>query len=74
MPPEVLGPVGLTIGLLVALSVLWREHVRSDEDDRKQRDIALEGWRAQTEATKRLADAIEKRNRADAERRRAGDQ
>lgn len=33
----------------------------------KQRDLAMAGWKAQTEATNRIAEALEARNRRDAE-------
>lgn len=68
-----LGPLALLVGSLFAVGVLWRSHVAADDDLRKQRDTAIDGWRAQTTATDRLANAIEIRNRRDATRRRAGD-
>jgi hypothetical protein len=59
LPPELLGPYGLVVALLIASAALWRSHVRSDEDVRTQRDVAITGWRAQTDATNRLADLLE---------------
>lgn len=47
MPPEVLGPLGLTAAALFAVAVLWRAHERHDRDieiDRNYwRDLALNG-------------------------------
>lgn len=51
------------------IGILWRDHVRADAEDRKQRDEAIAGWREQTAATNRLATAIERANT----RKRAGD-
>ena len=59
MPPELLGPLGLTVALGFAVAALWRSHERADADVRAQRDVAIAGWKAQTDATNRLADAIE---------------
>ena len=72
--PELLGPFGLVVGAVVALGVLWREHLRADAEDRRQRDDAIAEAREQTAVTKRLADALEARNRRDAGRRRREDQ
>jgi hypothetical protein len=60
VPPELLGPLGLTFALILAVGFLVRDH-------------ALDGWRAQTEATDRLASAIETRNREDEARKRRTD-
>lgn len=38
VPPELLGPAGLAVGAIIVVGVLWRDHVRSDSDVRKQRD------------------------------------
>lgn len=54
MPPEVLGPLGLTVGAVVAVIVLWRDHLRADADDRAQRDWAMG-------LVQRMAEAWEKR-------------
>jgi hypothetical protein len=61
------------VALAIAVGVLWRDHVRADADDRSQRDTALSGWRDQTTATNRLADAIEADRRDRAERHRRDD-
>lgn len=73
MPPELLGPLGLTIALGLAVLALWRDHIRADADDRAQRDTAIAGWRDQTNATTRLADAIEAKARDDGARKRQAD-
>ena len=73
MPPDLYGPLGLLIGLSVAVAALWRDHLRADADDRTQRDAALAGWRDQTAATTRLADAIEQSNRDATQRHRRDD-
>lgn len=72
-PPELLGPLGLTIALGVAVMALWRDHLRADADDRTQRDTAIAGWRAQTDATDRLAAAIEAKAEREATRKRQDD-
>lgn len=73
IPPDLYGPFGLLIALALAVAALWRDHVRADADDRAQRDIAVVGWRSQTDATTRLADAIEQQARDAASRRRQDD-
>ena len=67
VPPDVYGPFGALVLLCIVAYILlkvikelWLEHLRADADDRSQRDIAVAGWQAQTEATKELADAIRK--------------
>jgi predicted outer membrane lipoprotein len=55
MPPELLGPLGLTAALAFAVGALWREHLRADADDRIQRDRAIAVSEAQTDATERVA-------------------
>ena len=55
-----LGPYGLTVLLLVIVVALARDHLRSDSEDRRQRDLALEGWKAQTDANALAAAAAEK--------------
>jgi hypothetical protein len=74
--PEVLGPLAAFVFVVMGsvIYALWREHLKSDVDDRAQRDQALAGWRDQTAATNRLAAALEARNRRDAKQGRADDQ
>lgn len=55
MPPELLGPVGLTVALGFAVVALWRDHLRADADDRAQRDRAIDISEAQVAATDRVA-------------------
>jgi hypothetical protein len=46
VPDELLGPGALLVAALVTISFLWRDHLRSDTDDRAERDrwqsVALE--------------------------------
>lgn len=56
MPPELLGPLGLTVALGFAVVALWRDHLRADADDRAERDRAAALLAAQTPAIDRLAD------------------
>ena len=58
-PPDLLGPYAALVGALVIVGALWQSHERADADVRTLRDIAIAGWKAQTDATNRLADAIE---------------
>ena len=80
MPPEILGPFGALVAALIAVGVLWRNHERNDRDVIAQRDRAMAGWEAQTKATNdvtlatnKLAEAVERRAKRDAEVRRASD-
>lgn len=70
MPPELLGPLGLTVALGLAVVALWHDHIRADGDTRAQRDRALAGWEAADAATARVAAALEQHNRDDETRRR----
>lgn len=72
--PELLGPYGLVIGALVLIGLLLKDHKRADDEDRRQRDEAIAGWKDATAAVNRLAAALEERNRRDAYARRAGDE
>ena len=62
MPPEaLLGPFALLAAALIAVGVLWREHLKADADDRTQRDLAT-----QNDADARELLRISLRNNADA--------
>lgn len=74
MPDEIFGPHGLLVAAVLAIAVLWRDHLRADQDDRSQRDRALAGWELQAAATRDLAAAIEVKDRQDAARRRLADE
>jgi hypothetical protein len=73
MSPEIFGPQGLLIAALSVIVVLWRDHLRADQDDRNQRDKALGIAESAVAGTSRMADAWEARNREDAQRRRQSD-
>ena len=64
MPTELLLAAIATLGSVIAF--LGRDLI-------KQRDLALAGWRAQTEANLKLAAAWEARNRRDERAQRAED-
>lgn len=74
MPGDaLLGPLALLVAALLAIGVLWREHMRADQDDRDQRDKAMLLLEAALDGTKRMATAWEERNKRDAAARRRGD-
>ena len=81
MPPEaLLGPFALLAAALIAVGVLWREHLKADADDRTQRDLATQNDADAREllrlSLRNNADAIaawNKRIEQDAERRRRAD-
>jgi hypothetical protein len=87
VPPELLGPLGLTVGAIVAvialakaISVLWNDHLKADAGDRAQRDAALallhdavQANAAHAEANRAMAAAWESRTRQDAARARRSD-
>ena len=73
MPAELYGPFGALVALGAAVAALWRIVMAYIADLRTTRDRALAGWESQVAATRELADAIETRDRADAERRRLAD-
>lgn len=52
---DLLGPGGALAGAVAIIVTLWREHLKSVAEIRAARDIALDGWRAQTEATNLVA-------------------
>lgn len=80
MPPELLGPLGLTVGALLAVGalgrvimVLWRDHLRADQDDRDQRDRAQSLADKAIEGMGELSDAWRERDAYDAARARRTD-
>lgn len=80
MPPEILGPLGATVLLGIAVIALWRDHLRADADDRarsiedrKRLDVSIGVSAGQVAATNRLADVIEERDRLAAARGRQTD-
>ena len=73
MTPELLGPSALLAAALLAVGVLWREHLKADQDDRDQRDRAIGLLEQLVPSVNRMADAWEARNKADAARRRRND-
>ena len=73
VPDALLGPAALLVGALIAVGVLWREHTKQDAKRDAQLDEAIAGWRAQTTATDRLANATEIRNRRESDRVRKED-
>ncbi len=77
VPDALLGPLALTVGALLAIGYLTRfivTFIRETIADLKaQRDEAIAGWRAQTTATDRLANAWEKRNDRDSKQKRQDD-
>lgn len=73
VPPELVGPVaGLILALAVA-GILWREHLRADAEDRKQRDDMFAINEKLRDIIAWQADAISKDTRDRAGRRRADD-
>ena len=74
MPPDaLLGPLALLVGSLLAVGVLWREHMKADQDDRDQRDKALALLEQSLANNKAAIAAWDKRTAADAARARRGD-
>lgn len=67
----IVGIIGLTAARM--LLVLWREHLKADQDDRDQRDRAIAIVETLVPAIKQMANAWDARNKADAARRRRGD-
>jgi hypothetical protein len=75
IPPELLGPLGLTAFLFIALLAMVRDHSKNDAKKEEaaakvgvQLDVALAGWKTQTDANVALATewraANERRRRA----------
>jgi hypothetical protein len=73
VPPELLGPVGLLAAALSAVAVLWREHLKADQDDRDQRDRAIALLEASLANNKAAIAAWDRRTSADAARHRKAD-
>lgn len=53
------GTAGLILALAFAVKALWDSHRKTDDDIITEKRDALAGWKAQTDATNRLADLIE---------------
>jgi hypothetical protein len=60
LPPELLGPLGLTVALCFAVFALWHSHIAADDDVRRQRDAAVERLAKMVEAVDRNSDGLEK--------------
>ena len=80
IPSEVFGPAGALVlsiaviaGLVKLAMILWKEHLKADQDDRDQRDRAIGLLEQLVPSVNRMADAWEARNKADAARRRRND-
>jgi hypothetical protein len=67
----IVGIIGVTAARM--LLVLWREHLKADQDDRDQRDRAIAIAEGLVPLIRQMANAWDARNRADAARRRRGD-
>ena len=63
----------IVAGLLGVIGILWRDHLERDKETRADRDLARTGWKEQTDANARLANAWEARNRRDAAAKRRTD-
>jgi hypothetical protein len=70
---QVIGPTGALVLLVVVAVVLWRLVLAYIADLKTQRDFNAVGWREQTTATNRVADAMDAMVRDAAARHRAGD-
>lgn len=68
-----LGPGALLIAALLAVAVLWRDHLRADADDRTQRDRALALLETSLANNKSAIAAWDRRNQSDAARHRRAD-
>lgn len=62
--PELIAAIGALAGVIAFLG----------RDLIKQRDVAMAGWKAQTDANREMADAIREANIEHRERRRLGEQ
>ena len=73
-PEQLVGPFALTFGSVAVVIALWRDHLRSDADDRAVRDRSLAIAEHLTDAVNRLTDALEQQARDHAARQRRGDE
>ena len=74
MPSEaLLGPLALLVAALIAVGVLWREHLKDDQDDRDQRDKALALLETSLANNKAAIAAWDRRTQSDAARKRRED-
>ena len=73
MPPEILGPLGLLVGAVTAVTILWREHLKADADDRRQRDEAADLLRQSLANNAAAIAAWDRRTAAEAARQRRTD-
>lgn len=69
-PDAILGQYGALVLAVCLLAFTGRLLWWFIKDLAKQRDLALDGWREQTAATKAIAAAVEERNRREAEEAR----
>lgn len=75
MPPDaLLGPGAALAGAVAVITAMYKLIREFIADLKKQRDIAIDGWQAQTAATNRLAAALEARNVDQARRHRLADE
>ena len=72
-PADFLGPVAALVLALSAIAFLARILLDYIAHLKKSLDIALVGWQAQTDATNRLADALEAEQAERAMRHRLAD-
>jgi hypothetical protein len=74
MPPDAfLGPGAALAGSVAVITALYKLLREFIADLKQQRDIALEGWKGQTEATRQVAAALQEMNRDRATRLRLAD-
>lgn len=67
IPDAVFGPFGVLVLMALLLTFAARLLWIFIKDLMSQRDLSLVGWREQTAATLKVAEAVEERNRAEAE-------
>jgi hypothetical protein len=80
VPPELFGPLGalvlavlVMVGMVKVGSMLWIEHLKSDQDDRDQRDRAYRLLEQSLANNKAAIAAWDRRNSQDAARARRTD-